>query len=239
MARSFRSAVRANARVTVWLACLTATLCAWVPFLAVLYRIRSAREFFLYPSPSLASAVLLLSALLWAITAWNARLLEGWRWAITVLALGLTLPAGLALAIFLSAHSPAGLSSIRETNGNKVMLGIEPAWDVRAYALYDSEWGGLAWRARRDDGAVFWEYPYEGEMKLGLDRRGKAIILSPLGHPAPFPDGLSTVACPPGSPPRCVMPRQREEQHECPDQDKASALFVWMCDGPPPSRPKS
>ena len=102
--------------------------------------------------------------------------------------------------------------------------------------LYDPIWMGLGWRPRGEQEATFWDYPYRDQMRLGLNSQGKAVVLSPLGYPGPFPDGLNTLPCPPGSPPRCTMetPRVKREYHHCPGQDPNSQEIVAMCEGPAP-----
>jgi hypothetical protein len=240
MWRSIASFVRANPRLSIWFACFAATVCAWSVFFALVCRARLEREL-LHPSPSLSAALLVFSALLWAVSARNISLLRGgWKGRMAMLILVLAVPAGLFAALLLAFLTPTALASVQEKNGRTVVLGLEPdSWDVIAYALYDSVWAGLALRQRREGGAWFWHYPYRGQMKLGLNAQGRAVLLSPLGFPGPFPDGLSTIPCPPGSPPRCVRRRPKEgEKHVCPGQDPSSQLLVAMCDGLAPNAPR-
>lgn len=211
---------RKLSRVVLLLAAFIAILC-FATYLTVLHHIGemarlggggSAPFMPAYPSPALSNALIVACLALWITAAWHGLLVHGWSRTMLVVGLLLAVPAGLWLVLFVGARMPAPMASINEANGRKVMLGIEPVWDVRAYQIYDPIWGGLAWRPRDGARVDFWEYPYGDEMTLGLDKAGRAVILGPDGHGAPFPDGLNSFPCQPGKSSGCIRLRDGVER---------------------------
>lgn len=160
-----------------------------------------------YLSPEFGLTLLAISALPMVLLLWDFIFARGLRLVVVGVLAAASVLSFFAAWWWLGHFAPAYMGSIREVDGQTVILGIDPAWDVRSYRLYEPAALGLLWRERPSADATFWEYPYKDEMRLGLDRQGRALILNPRGQRGPFPDGLTTFACPSSSPPGCVRRR--------------------------------